>query len=102
MGEQYLYRFRRNGRPKSIKTDVVWFLVVIVFVVGLIAGYAWRMAQVKSIERDIVQALTNCKQLITDELVIAPVQNCEKTKTAVMGLRKNTFQFLRNNTKEGK
>lgn len=80
-------------KNKTITKDIVYFMLVIVFAIGLILGYAWRVAQVKSIERDIIQSLTNCEQLITDELVISPEHGCRKYHNAVISLRSQTFNY---------
>ena len=83
--------------PKTIKTDLVLFLLVIVFVLGLIAGYAWRMSQTAdtmNLEANIVTALQICEPLQTEELVIQPVHDCLKNNnTAIIGLTKKTWNY---------
>ena len=81
---------------KTIKIDLACFLLAITLVVGVIAGYAWRMAQIDEgkVERDIVYALQNCEILITDELVISPTKRCgEKQNTAIIGLKSKTWNY---------
>ena len=68
-------------------------LFIVVWVLGIVLGYGWRMSQVKNTERAIVEALNGCSQLITDELVISPTSDCGKFKTAILGLRIGMFSY---------
>ena len=82
--------------PKTIKRDLVWFIVVIVFTLGITLGYGWRVWQIDEhkTERNIVYALQNCEILITDELVMSPTKRCgEKQNTAIIGLKSRTWGY---------
>ena len=82
--------------PKTIKTDLVLFMLVIVLTLGIIGGYAWRMAQIdeNKTEKEIVEALRTCEPLITDELIISPVKDCLKNnRTAIIGLKSKTWNY---------
>ena len=80
---------------KNIKEieSAMYLLAASVFVIGLALGYAYRMSQVKNTEKAIMEALNGCNQLITDELVISPTVDCERQKTAILGLRSGTFNY---------
>lgn len=91
---------KNEGSKKTVDLDTACFVMVILLVVGIATGYTWHMAQVKAIEDDIVYALTNCKQLITEELVITPNLGCESLKTGTVGLKKGTFNYYNNKIKE--
>lgn len=69
---------KKRRKCERIRTETVCFLLVIMLVVGVATGYAWRMMQVKNTEKTIVEALNGCNQLITDELVISPTSDCER------------------------
>lgn len=82
-------------KKESLKRETVWLLLVISLFCGIALGYGWRMSQVQNTERAIVEALRGCNQLITDELVIQPTKDCERLKTAIMGLKSRTFNYTR-------
>lgn len=73
------------------KWTILCQVLLVSFVLGVGVGYFYRMSQVKNTESAIVEALTVCNQLITDELVISPTKDCERQKTAIVGLKRGTF-----------
>lgn len=77
---------------KEIKS-AMYLLAASVFVIGLALGYAYRMSQVEDTGKAIIEAVTGCNQLITDELVISPTVDCERQKTAILGLKRGTFDY---------
>lgn len=84
-----------KGKKERLKRETVWFLLVVSLFCGVALGYSWRMAQVQNTEVAIVEALRGCNQLITDELVIQPTKDCERLKTAIIGLKSGTFNYTR-------
>ncbi|MBT9169590.1 MAG: hypothetical protein DDT19_02952 [Syntrophomonadaceae bacterium] len=66
--------------------ETLYFCIVIALALGIILGYAWRMAQVDT-EKAIVEALQGCRPLITEELMLLPTYDCEGLKTAILKLR---------------
>lgn len=87
----------KKRKRERLKHNTVYFLLTITLVMGVISGYAWRMSQVKNTEGAIVEALNGCSQLITDELVISPTLDCKGLKTAIIGLKTGTFNYVKEN-----
>ena len=83
----------KKRKRERLTDNTVWFLLVITLVIGVSAGYAWRMSQVEDTGKAVIEAVTGCNQLITDELVISPTKDCDKQKTAILGLRIGTFSY---------
>jgi len=61
-------------KPETIKLTSMWALLVGALFIGIALGYWWRMtqmsdtlAEMKKAQAQIVQSLTDCEQLMTDE-----------------------------------
>ena len=83
----------KKRKKERLKYETVFVLLVIVMVLGVVLGYAWRMSQVEDTGKAIIEAVTGCNQLITDELVISPTKDCGRLGTAIVGLKRGIFDY---------